>query len=411
MLKSQDLLARLNQLWQDGRAPPYIPAHHAEDLPASLSGLDPGELKGRSVLDVGCGIGLRCFEAIEMGATRVVGVDVNPERVLQARALARALGYDADFHLAEAGQELPEDRFDAVICFNILHRDTEPAMLLQSLGARTKESLIVESPDADHPMTDHYLGGRLSWWQRRLLRRLPVLAVGRNGPDFASPEYRYFVSRRALERLLLHHQGVFADVRFADARPGYYRAVARRRRIGHLLLVAGASGAGKSTFIEHVRRGTLPRGIADRVEVEPFRLAPVVNAFEVANHRSAEAERLVLHYDLNRIHRQPARRLRGDVSLQLVDCAERLTLITLWADPRAVAHRRLQRTRSDESSERHREQQRRDLQAGSPEMVRSLYREWFEYCREWPAAHHVVDSSGEYRVLTEEAMREGILQG
>lgn len=408
VLTSESLRRMLTQLREGGQVPPYVPAHHAEDATGSTGWLDPAELMGRSVLDIGCNIGLRCFESIEAGASRVVGIDVNPDRVLQAGALARVLGYDVEFRLANADHDLPAGPFDTVLCFNILHRSRDPGSLLRRLGERTRNVLVVESPDIDHPSTRHYLGGTLNWWQRRTLRNMPVLAVGRDGPDYTIPEFRYFVSRAALKRLLGHHQGVFGDLRFATGgRAGYYRAIAKRRRIGHLLLIAGASGTGKTTLIQRIQQGTVPGEIAAALELDGFRNAPVMNAFEHTRPGQADSEKLIFHYDLNRTCRQPARHFDVDTPLQVVDCAERVTVVTLWADPTVVEQRQRMRTLTlGRHNREYRERQRMDLEAGhDPARVRQHYRKWFEHSRIWNAAHCVLDSSGaDYRLLEAEAV-------
>ncbi len=50
------------------------------DSPAKLDRLHlPTDLSGLSVLDVACNEGFFCQEAVRRGATRVVGIDKNPD--------------------------------------------------------------------------------------------------------------------------------------------------------------------------------------------------------------------------------------------------------------------------------------------------------------------------------------------
>ncbi len=74
-------------------------------------GLKPGD----SVLDVACGTGNLSIPAARNGSV-VTGVDIAPELLEQARAIAKAEGLNAEFDLGDA-ESLPyaEGSFDAVI--------------------------------------------------------------------------------------------------------------------------------------------------------------------------------------------------------------------------------------------------------------------------------------------------------
>src|SRR3954466_11808205 len=78
-------------------------------LPRSVEGLDGApewpalrallpELRGRRVLDLGCGYGWFCRWAQEQGATRVLGIDVSEKMLARARELNLAAGitYERD---------------------------------------------------------------------------------------------------------------------------------------------------------------------------------------------------------------------------------------------------------------------------------------------------------------------------
>jgi ubiquinone/menaquinone biosynthesis C-methylase UbiE len=75
-----------------------------------------GEVRGRDVLEVGCGAGRWAVALAQRGA-RVVALDLSPERLRQARAEMVAAGLD--FPLVEGSVEsvpLPGGRFDIVFC-------------------------------------------------------------------------------------------------------------------------------------------------------------------------------------------------------------------------------------------------------------------------------------------------------
>jgi SAM-dependent methyltransferase len=78
-----------------------------------------GDLRGRRVLDVGCGHGHELARMRELGARPgdLLGVDLLPERV----ALARELHPDIQFRVADAtALDLPSESFDVVLSFTVL---------------------------------------------------------------------------------------------------------------------------------------------------------------------------------------------------------------------------------------------------------------------------------------------------
>jgi SAM-dependent methyltransferase len=79
-----------------------------------------GEIRGRNVLDVGCGDGDLAVELWRRGAS-VTGIDASPEMVEAARARAKRDGADISFKVGEAAS-IPFDpgRFDVVVAVTIL---------------------------------------------------------------------------------------------------------------------------------------------------------------------------------------------------------------------------------------------------------------------------------------------------
>lgn len=89
--------------------------------------------QGQSVLDYGCGSGILAIVAHKLGATRVVGVDIDPQAVESARHNSERNACRIDYclpdQLTAAG---PDSRFDVVIA-NIL---SGPLQLLAPLLCR-----------------------------------------------------------------------------------------------------------------------------------------------------------------------------------------------------------------------------------------------------------------------------------
>jgi SAM-dependent methyltransferase len=78
------------------------------------------DFKGKSFLDIGCNSGQYCFLSKGRGASEVLGVDIDAERIGQARILAQ--NEELDVHFEEKGifDLQPIRKFDIVFCLAVL---------------------------------------------------------------------------------------------------------------------------------------------------------------------------------------------------------------------------------------------------------------------------------------------------
>ena len=87
----------------------------------------PGDLSGRSVLDLGCNAGFYAFEMKRRGAERVLAVDSDPRYLAQARLASKVL--DLDIELRQLSiyeiQRLKE-KFDLVLFLGVLYHLRHP---------------------------------------------------------------------------------------------------------------------------------------------------------------------------------------------------------------------------------------------------------------------------------------------
>lgn len=72
-----------------------------------------GDIEGCKVVDLGCGSGIFSIGASLLGAGKVVGVDIDPEALTDARKNAEAAG--ADIELLQANIEKLEIKADTVV--------------------------------------------------------------------------------------------------------------------------------------------------------------------------------------------------------------------------------------------------------------------------------------------------------
>ena len=114
------------------------PDHFLGDYPAKhwrvFENVLPWDLRGRTVLDVGCNAGFFAIKMKERGADRVVGVDSDARYLAQAKLAAEISGVDIDFrHLTVYEVAALRERFDIVLFMGVLYHLRHPLLALDLL--------------------------------------------------------------------------------------------------------------------------------------------------------------------------------------------------------------------------------------------------------------------------------------
>ena len=297
---------------------PYGLATGGTDRSPTARAIFPDDMTGKTVLDLGCKFGFFCFEALKRGAKRAVGVDVDSYSLERARRLADCLGLDASFELYDIEKEPIRERFDYVLCLNLLHHLRNPLTALERLAAVTDERLILESATMGRHDRRRL---RLSPFETLLLRRRPILYASRNGTSDRRNVQKFFITPSAIENLLRYQSNAFARV---DAHPSdhknRYISVAHRRRIGELVVVAGATGSGSAALAQQLASGGAPElaALAGTGDGSGF---VSVDANDFSEFSEPAAERLILHYDILRPHRRSAKTHARDEVMDVLRCA------------------------------------------------------------------------------------------
>lgn len=122
----------------------------------------PHDLRGLSVLDIGCNAGFYSLEMKRRGADRVLGIDSDEAYLAQARFAASLLGERIEFRKLSVYRiaELKE-KFDLVLFMGVLYHLRHPLLALDLLHTHAVRDLLVfqsmqrGSTDVD-PLEDDY---------------------------------------------------------------------------------------------------------------------------------------------------------------------------------------------------------------------------------------------------------------
>jgi tRNA (mo5U34)-methyltransferase len=184
----------------------------------------PEDLRGKTVLDIGCNAGFYSIEMKRRGADRVVGIDSDERYLAQARLAAEVSGCDIElrklsvYDVAELGE-----RFDVVLFMGVFYHLRHPLYALDLLQQHVVGDLLVfqsmlrgsdASPrvERDYPFTEkahfeedgyprmlfvehRYAGDPTNWWipnragMEAMLRSSGFTIEGR-------PEAEVFLCRR-----------------------------------------------------------------------------------------------------------------------------------------------------------------------------------------------------------------------
>lgn len=196
-------------------------AGEADDHPLPtwqhVSAALPADLKGRSVLDVGCNAGFYSVEAKRRGAARVLGIDAQRHEVRQASFVARALGLDMEFRRMSVYDLSPDmvGVFEVTLALGLVYHLKHLVQGLERLFSVTGDLLVLETavllPALVPTRAVPYVTGDLT-------RRLHPMGYVENSPDAKEAVYNWFVPSVGAMAAMLSDTG-FEDVRCV-ATPG-----------------------------------------------------------------------------------------------------------------------------------------------------------------------------------------------
>lgn len=342
-----------------------------------------GDVAGKSVLDIGSYLGYFCQEAMRRGASSAHGLEADPEKVRQSNALAQMNALAPTFSAGDVETFDLEQRYDVVLCLNVMHHLFDPIGVLLRLARATRHKLVLEVASIN-PRDGRKLG--LGLLTRHLIGRLPLLYVAHGSPAASkrTNAQKYFFTPESIRTILREHTQLFYEVEIVPSSfKQRFVVIAKRRKIRHLLVVSGPTSAGKSTFLRQIREGSLPSDVRALLPRDCEKWPQIAEEGDSIDEPLTEG--VVLRYDILRPLAAATHTFRRDQALDLLQCSEKVTVIALRPEP--VQLMKQYRASEEQAGARrrgrlqqwHHEQLLKDY--ASPPFLASWYDRWRDFLR------------------------------
>ncbi|HUC72176.1 MAG TPA: TIGR04290 family methyltransferase [Stellaceae bacterium] len=192
------------------------PEHFLGDYPAvkwrRFAHTLPADLRGKTVLDIGCNGGFYSIEMKRRGAARVLAIDIDEDYLRQARFAAQVVGLDIEFaRLSVYDVAALDERFDVVLFLGVLYHLRHPLLALDLIRDHVVRDLFVcQSMQRGDPAEERFAED-YPFWETAIFE-------GRGFPRMAFIEHRYagdctnwWIPNRACTAAMLRSAGFAID--------------------------------------------------------------------------------------------------------------------------------------------------------------------------------------------------------
>lgn len=181
------------------------PIDHPLPTWAAVKECVPLDLRGQSVLDVGCNAGFYSIEMKRRGAARVLGVDSQRQLIRQAEFVRDALALEIDYERKSVYELDPftMGQFDVTLALGLIYHCKHLVLALEKLFLITKRLLVLETaiyPPEHAPNSFEYDEGA----GRAALHPIAYIA---NNADAKEAVYNWFLPGPAALTALLRNVG------------------------------------------------------------------------------------------------------------------------------------------------------------------------------------------------------------
>jgi tRNA (mo5U34)-methyltransferase len=188
------------------------PDHFLGDYPAvkwrRFARTLPTDLTGQTVLDIGCNGGFYSLQMRARGASRVLGIDVEPDYLRQARFAADTIGVEIEFaEMSVYDVAALREQFDVVLFLGVLYHLRHPLLALDLIREHVVRDLFVcqsmQRGDAgEEPIEDDYPFSERAVFKRPTFPRLAFIEH-----RYAGDPTNWWVPNRACTAAMLRSAG------------------------------------------------------------------------------------------------------------------------------------------------------------------------------------------------------------
>ncbi|MFB3916395.1 MAG: TIGR04290 family methyltransferase [Terriglobales bacterium] len=188
------------------------PNHFLGDFPRvkwkHIASSIPQDLRGATVLDIGCNGGFYCFEMKLRGAARVLGLDVDERYLNQARFAAETLGLEVEFQKCSVYDvdQVP-GQFDYVLFLGLLYHLRYPLFALDKVVKKVAGQLVFQTMIRGSEQVQQW-DKDYHFWNKDIFRspNFPCMFFIEN--SYANDPTNWWVPNRAAAEAMLRSSGL-----------------------------------------------------------------------------------------------------------------------------------------------------------------------------------------------------------